>query len=279
MAKKSSKTAHVLNLISDHTPAQDPAPDPAASPAPETEASAAEAAPVQREAPPKPTVPIVEMAVENDHALSEKIHSALLSEMESELADLPAQHKTESPAPVSPVRQEAPGQPAPPPTQHTVPDEAPAQQEANTAADNASAQLPEKETIAVHTQIEESIDSGQATPPQTDTAPQAKQEEASPSPPQKQTFANDNALTYNNVMQALVEEKADEYIKRLGVCTCPRCRADVIALALTSLPAKYVVMHHDAMIPMLTLYFNQYNVEISAQLARACMQVLQNPRH
>ncbi len=45
-----------------------------------------------------------------------------------------------------------------------------------------------------------------------------------------------------NVMLGLVEEKAERYVKMFGLCPCPRGVADVKALALTRLPAKYVVL-------------------------------------
>ncbi|NBI84606.1 hypothetical protein D3Z48_21720, partial [Clostridiaceae bacterium] len=51
-------------------------------------------------------------------------------------------------------------------------------------------------------------------------------------------MANENMLpdqdvTYLNVMQALVEDKAGKYIQMAGVCPCPRCRIDVVALTLS----------------------------------------------
>ena len=39
-------------------------------------------------------------------------------------------------------------------------------------------------------------------------------------------------------MLGLVEEKAERYVKMFGLCPCPRCVADVKALALTRLPAN-----------------------------------------
>ena len=38
-----------------------------------------------------------------------------------------------------------------------------------------------------------------------------------------------------NVMEALVESKAEKYIDLFGLCPCSRCRTDVVALALTRL--------------------------------------------
>lgn len=94
-----------------------------------------------------------------------------------------------------------------------------------------------------------------------------------------QTSAAEADVSYINVMQALVEDKADKYIKSAGVCTCPRCRIDVIALTLNKLPSKYVVLQKSDMVPMLSVYENRYSANILSQLMSACEIVKQHPRH
>lgn len=86
-------------------------------------------------------------------------------------------------------------------------------------------------------------------------------------------------VTYLNVMQELVEDKADKYMQINGVCPCPRCRIDVIALTLSKLPSKYVVVHRDDAIPMLTVYENRYSTNLISTLIAACEQVKAHPRH
>ncbi len=46
-----------------------------------------------------------------------------------------------------------------------------------------------------------------------------------------------------NIMELLVYEHLDEVMSKFNTCQCDRCRCDVAALALTNLPAKYVVTH------------------------------------
>ncbi len=82
-----------------------------------------------------------------------------------------------------------------------------------------------------------------------------------------------------NITQTLVEQKVDKYIKLFGLCTCPRCRIDVIALALTNLPAKYVVAKRHEMVPLLSIYEGRFNAAIISQVMNACKQVLEFPRH
>lgn len=82
-----------------------------------------------------------------------------------------------------------------------------------------------------------------------------------------------------NVTQALVEDKADKYIKMFGLCTCNRCRIDVIALALSNLPAKYVVAKPHELIPRLSMYEQKYNAAVVTQVMSACRKVLERPHH
>ncbi|MCX4265301.1 MAG: late competence development ComFB family protein [Firmicutes bacterium] len=82
-----------------------------------------------------------------------------------------------------------------------------------------------------------------------------------------------------NVMQALVEEKVDKCMAEADMCTCPRCRIDVTALALSLLPSKYVVLHANDTLPMLTVYANRYSAVVTTQLMAACQRIKENPRH
>ena len=86
-------------------------------------------------------------------------------------------------------------------------------------------------------------------------------------------------VTYINVMQTLVEEKAGKYIKMFGLCTCKQCEADVKALTLSNLVPKYVVLSKQDRIPMLTVYEGRYNSTVTAQLTRSCKVVMDHPHH
>lgn len=86
-------------------------------------------------------------------------------------------------------------------------------------------------------------------------------------------------VTYLNVMQALVEDKVDKYLTTTGTCNCPRCRIDVIALTLSKLPSKYIVVEKADAVPMLTVYENRFSTTIISQLMASCEQVKAHPRH
>ena len=80
-------------------------------------------------------------------------------------------------------------------------------------------------------------------------------------------------------MQLLAEEKADQYMTLFGLCRCSRCRNDVLALALNQLPPKYVVMPVRELTPRLSIYEGRFNSAVTAQILRACKEVLEHPRH
>lgn len=85
--------------------------------------------------------------------------------------------------------------------------------------------------------------------------------------------------SYVNVMEVLVNEKAEKYMRASGVCCCDQCLVDVRAYALNHLPPKYVVMSKGEMIPKLTFYEVQHSSDITTQLMRACEIVSKAPHH
>ena len=80
-------------------------------------------------------------------------------------------------------------------------------------------------------------------------------------------------------MQLLVADKLERYMKLFGLCTCPRCLADTTALALSRLPAKYVVLPPNAYHPMIELYRARYDGDVTTQIVFACKSVMEAPHH
>ena len=77
----------------------------------------------------------------------------------------------------------------------------------------------------------------------------------------------------------LVEGSVEENLNRFGACTCPRCRADAMALALNHISPKYVVLEKAAKMPMRNFYERKYSAEILVALVQACIIVAKNPNH
>lgn len=82
-----------------------------------------------------------------------------------------------------------------------------------------------------------------------------------------------------NVMERLVKERASEYIRQFHMCGCRRCLADVTALALTELPAKYVVINKRAVSPLMNFYTMKYAGRVTVEVTKACVAVQNNPFH
>lgn len=227
-ANNTSKTAHVMNLLSKNRAGEPAEAAPQAAPAPQAEpvsqAEPAHAAPV---------APIIS-SINADAAVSSQIKDAL----EAELQDTPAPQ-------AAPAQQETPVQQT-----ASVQQTAPAQQTAPVQQEAPAQQAAPVQQTAVPQPAPEAL---------------AAEEEVPPS--------------YVNVMQLLVEEKADEYMKMFGICCCDKCRVDVRAYALNHLPPKYVVLSQNERVPRLTVYESRFASDITAQLIQACKQVMLTPHH
>ena len=266
----SSKTAHVMNLLSRtranpaaEAAAQEKAVQPAEAAVPPTPTAAAvpptpaAAAPVPAPAPAEsapqstpPTSPII-ASLSSDHAISSQIKDALASSLE-ELAESEPVAET----PPAPVVEEVP---QPKPVVETPP--APVVEEV--PQPKSVAEEPAAPVIEEVPQPEPVVE----TPP----APVAV-DSAAEKPDEEEVICA-------NIMEILVERKAETYMELFGLCCCDRCKMDVQALALTELPPKYVVMAKNELPLRLSLYEGRMNTAVTAQILRACKVVLAEPRH
>lgn len=114
--------------------------------------------------------------------------------------------------------------------------------------------------------------------PAAEAAPGAAQAREEQSPKEQKPEAMDGFVFYN-IMESIVQEKAIKYMKQFGNCTCKRCEADTIALALSKLPPKYVVAKTDSISPLLNFYEDHYAGQIIVEITKACIVVNKNPRH
>ena len=234
---KTSKTAHVMNLLSKNRSTEPAAEQPAAAPqqaeAPQSAAPAAAQTPAP--APAAPIPPIIS-SINADAAVSSQIRDALEASL--------GQTEPAQPAAPAPAASSAPAAPS------------------QTPAPQAEAVTPAPEPQAPQA---EAPAAAPAAVSQPDPAPAVPEEPERPA--------------YINVMQVLVEEKAEKYMRLSGVCCCDTCMVDVKAYALNHLPPKYVVMTKGEMIPKLTFYEVQHSSDITTQLMRACEVIAKAPHH
>jgi competence protein ComFB len=268
----SSKTAHVMNLISKHADSAPAAQDPA-EPSLETEGEGAvAAAPAPAPAPQQPPI-IVSLA--SDAAVSETIKTALEDALESEVPS-----PQPDPAPETESEPEPEREPEPEATAESEPEPEP---EAASTPNPEPEPTPEPEPAPDPEPTPEPEPASEPEPePQPDEAQPLASQEDEPEESAPHTDPSQGDLgdyVYVNIMERLVEASVRRYMEMFGLCTCPRCVADVKALALTDLPAKYVVVEKRAEGPRTTLYEGRYRTAVTAQILRACKTVMENPHH
>ncbi len=103
----------------------------------------------------------------------------------------------------------------------------------------------------------------------------------------EQVLKNDNKkielysdeYVYINIMETFVKEIIVDYMKQYATCTCNHCVIDTMALTLTNLPSKYVVVKKGDLAPLLHMYRQKYSIQISAELLKACLVVSGSPHH
>ena len=304
----SSKTAHVMNLLSRNraTPAESPAeaaPREAAAQPTETAVSPSPAPATVESAPQSvpPTSPII-ASLSSDHAISSQIKDALASSLE-ELAESepvvetpaePVVEEVPQPEPVvetpaEPVIEEVPqpepvaetpaapvveevSQPEPVTETPAAPVVEEAPQSAPVVEEPVVEEIPQPESVAEIPAAPVVEDDPQPEPVAETPAEPAVEEPAAEKPDEEEVICA-------NIMEILVERKAETYMELFGLCCCDRCKMDVQALALTELPAKYVVMGKNELPLRLSLYEGRMNTAITAQILRACKVVLAEPRH
>lgn len=298
---KSSKTARVLSLITD--------PDSAEAPPAENEHTKAAA---QSEAPaPAPAPAPAAAPQENLRATEANAEASLRNALESELAALwpepqPAARSEPEPIPEPEPASMPEPMPEPIPQPEPIPEPEPAPEpeplpEPQPTPEPQPAPMPQPEPVPAPQPAPmpepmpepapapqpapmpepepEPVPAPQPEPePQPQSTPQPVQEEPAPVVSRLEDAPEDRYMVLN-VTQALVEEKAKKYMTMFGMCTCERCRIDVIALALSNLPAKYVVVHGKDINPRLSFYESKYSAAVITAVMTACKRVLDKPHH
>lgn len=276
MARKSNKTAHVLNLLSGHDTKKEPEkeletdvkkdadpiseqdsqPKDAQQPHPDPE-------PTEKitqgkiSVPDSPSVSIIDQTEKDP--VAEQIQANLFQEFQKEHDMNPEESQKES-------REKEPE--AELPTQESEPS---AEPEATAEAETNAAVEPEP-TAEAKTAAEPKA---AAEPELTiEAEPVAEPESTIVSEPEPEP-----EFVRINVMERIVSDKIIYFMRQFECCTCEKCIADTIALTLNGLPPKYIVTEPAAEAPLLSFYTNHFISEITVEATKACMTVKENPRH
>lgn len=82
-----------------------------------------------------------------------------------------------------------------------------------------------------------------------------------------------------NLMEDSVLHAVSELIPTANICTCEQCRMDVTAIALNSLPPRYVVTNKGASYARADLLEMQKYVDVIGAVTKAINLVKEHPRH
>lgn len=242
MARKTNKTAHVLNLLSGNGAQKNTKPEP------EPEETVLEKA--------TPTVSNITMDTKNsEDAVSDLIHQQLLSAFMEEDALKPEEE------PEAESIQESEADPI------AAPEEIQAihSEEASGIPLEEGSEFPVKESL-------------EKTPEKTvEEAPAVISEESAES--SNNIGEKEPEFVVLNVIEQIVRDKIIYFMRQFDVCTCERCLADTVALTLNGLKPKYLVTPPAAVSPLISFYTNKYISDITVEATKACMTVKENPRH
>ena len=82
-----------------------------------------------------------------------------------------------------------------------------------------------------------------------------------------------------NLMEELVDNRLDEYMRSESVCRCERCRADVMALALNNLRPKYIVSVNGEVYSRYDAMKAQLQADVVMTIMNAIAVINKCPRH
>ncbi len=319
MAKKTNKTSHVMDLLTNGASGETNEAAEGAAVSADAAAGQEKKGDVQSHTVSPKKVTVVDEGSRNDR-LSQEILNKLSEELEADTAGqapesapagepLPVSSApeavSEAPAKASPAIEESAaeatvaGTPAasdiPAATADTAPaatadaaataptDTAPAAP-ANSAP--AAAEAPDKtspDPAAAQAAPASPSDSGtsaaQAASQDTDVSGKKTVQSIIPKSQLGERFEQKDYHFVNVMELLLLRQDLDSYLEQYNVCKCDRCMADVCALVLTGLPAKYVVTSKDSVSPILGYYESKFKIYMLTELIKACNKVRESPRH
>ena len=296
MAKKTNKTSHVMDLLTNGSSEEsgDPVNDSAAS----TDAAAGQEkkGDIQSHTVTPKKVTVVDEGSQNDR-LSQEILNKLSEELEQEtqpkepdstsatesVGDSASSNRTMSPEEIAAAFASAA------PAQEPEPAEAPASNRTMSPEEIAAAFASAAPAQEPESQAQTQADM-QSTPQSAAPAPKAE----TPNKPvsSKQTLQSiipkskisetlgDDEYNFVNIMEHLIlRQDITGFLNQYNVCTCRRCMSDVCALALTGLPSKYVVSSKDSLAPVLSYYERKYKIYMFTELIKPRNKAGESPLH
>ncbi len=87
-------------------------------------------------------------------------------------------------------------------------------------------------------------------------------------------------MKLHNLMEKCVADVMDEILVDCGhICTCEKCKLDIMAIALNNLAPKYVVTKEGLLYAKLDRLSQQLDVDLAKEIIKAAEIVKNNPHH
>ena len=82
-----------------------------------------------------------------------------------------------------------------------------------------------------------------------------------------------------NINVELVKQNVRKCMEELGACQCDLCFSNACAIVLNELKPKYVTSEKGALLSQISNITMSSQVTLTAEVTKAVMKVMQNPRH
>ncbi len=82
-----------------------------------------------------------------------------------------------------------------------------------------------------------------------------------------------------NYMEVCVQEMLESVLDNINGCKCEKCKLDITAIALNTLPPKYVVTKKGELYAKLNAFQQQIDVDLISAITKAAVIVSRYPRH
>lgn len=284
MARKSNKTAHVLNLIAGHDANKETSETTNTT---ETDSSTADSQ-TRRSAHTAPAaqnnISVIDTTEEDP--VSNLIQQNLSDEFEqqkqpqaepvSEPAATPDQVQKETSESIPEPKSESASASVPTPESESATASIPTPKPESATA---SVPAPESESISASIPTPEPVPASVPTPEPDATPVLISAPEPEPAPISVPAPEPEPDFVTLNVMEGIVKDKIIYFMRQFDVCTCDRCVNDTIALTLNGLLPKYIVTTPAAVDPLMSYYTNKLISDVTVEATKACMIVKDHPRH
>lgn len=88
-------------------------------------------------------------------------------------------------------------------------------------------------------------------------------------------------MELKNYTEIIVEQVLNDIIssKQAEICTCARCKLDIMAMALNNLPTHYFVNQTGEVYSKIAASYTEFRTRVVTELTKAIMQVRNEPQH